>query len=51
MTDCKNFPDHLIYSSQKNGRQQEFDPANSCCDTNPLSKNSLLAKADNRLNS
>ena len=26
MTDCKNFPD----------RQQEFEPANSWCDTNPL---------------
>jgi hypothetical protein len=38
MTDCKHFPDHLGVFVPKNGRQQEFEPANSWCDTNPLRK-------------
>jgi hypothetical protein len=40
MTDCKNFPDHLIYSSRKMAASRtEFEPANSWCDssdTKPL---------------
>jgi hypothetical protein len=38
MTDWKHFPDHLEVFVPKNGHQQEFEPANSWCDTNPLSK-------------
>ena len=37
MTDCKHFPDQSNLFVPKNGRQQEFEPANSGCDTNPLS--------------
>ena len=37
MTDCKHFPDQSNLFVPKNGRQQDFEPANSWCDTNPLS--------------
>ena len=40
MTDCKHFPDQSNLFVPKNGRQQEFEPANSWCDTNPLRFNS-----------
>ena len=44
MTDCKHFPDQSNLFVLKNGRQQEFEPANSWCDTNPLSKQRLKTK-------